>query len=477
MVDRGAPTDADPVERFLAERFRSVLAETPWLLVGNTDAIAAGMGGVLREMGASDVMAMGIGRVEDVDSAVPLISLGAETSGSMMELIRWEQRLVDDLPDWAVERLDEWDPERRARVMTPFTIHAGLIGGRSTWGSRPREHEALEDKLVAAEIWDAAGVERAPERIVALDDGPGLLAAHRELAGPQGTVWAGDDHPGWHGGASSVRWAADETTVVEIAADLSAAHRRVRIMPFLEGVPCSIHGLVIGAEVAVLRPCEMLVLLDRARGRFRYSAASTFWDPTPRVREQMRAAARAVGALLRDRHGYRGAFTIDGIATAGGFLPTELNARFGGALPMIGRARRSFPIFVVNCAVVAGALDHLDAAAYEAWMVSGADADRHGGARFFLDDRPGTEPEPEPISFVVGGDGAPGFATSDQDDEAIIATAQYVSSSASGVVDVSFGSGMPVGASSAPVAVQIAALLDERWGLGLGRLEPAMPAT
>ena len=41
----------------------------------------------------------------------------------------------------------------------------------------------------------------------------------------------------------------------------------------------------------------------------------------------MRGAAQRVGEHLRATYGYRGAFGIDGVLTADGFRPTELNAR------------------------------------------------------------------------------------------------------------------------------------------------------
>ena len=51
----------------------------------------------------------------------------------------------------------------------------------------------------------------------------------------------------------------------------------------------------------------------------------------------MREAARRVGAVLRDEVAYRGAFTLDGVATVDGFRPTELNPRFGAGLGVITR--------------------------------------------------------------------------------------------------------------------------------------------
>ena len=72
----------------------------------------------------------------------------------------------------------------------------------------------------------------------------------------------------------------------------------VRIMPFLDGVATSIHGIVLPDGVAVLRPVELVTL--RQGHELRYSGCATFWDPPDAVRDEMRAAARAVGEALRD---------------------------------------------------------------------------------------------------------------------------------------------------------------------------------
>nr|MBA2774472.1 ATP-grasp domain-containing protein [Nocardioidaceae bacterium] len=113
--------------------------------------------------------------------------------------------------------------------------------------------------------------------------------------------------------------------------------RRVRVSAFLEGVPCSIHGLCLPDGVVVLRPVELATLRDLDRGRFVYAGMGTTWDPAPADAEQMRGLARALGEHLTRRHGYRGGFGIDGVMTADGFLVTEINPRFSGGLTRLAR--------------------------------------------------------------------------------------------------------------------------------------------
>lgn len=86
-------------------------------------------------------------------------------------------------------------------------------------------------------------------------------------------------------------------------------------MPFLEGTPCSIHGIVLADEVVALRPVEMLVLRQADGGLF-YSGCASYFDPPKQHRESMRALARIVGAKLREEVKFRGAFTVDGVMTA-----------------------------------------------------------------------------------------------------------------------------------------------------------------
>ena len=131
-------------------------------------------------------------------------------------------------------------------------------------GGRPASFLALEDKLLADAVWDAADVERAPYRIVDLADDAALDAATAELGTELGAVWSGDARDGFNGGGNFVRWLRDDTD--RAAARRSSGPRcdRVRVLPFLEGVPCSIHGFVLPDGTAALRPVE---IVDAAQPR------------------------------------------------------------------------------------------------------------------------------------------------------------------------------------------------------------------
>ena len=71
-----------------------------------------------------------------------------------------------------------------------------------------------------------------------------------------------------------------------VTAELRTSCDRVRIMPFLEGIATSVHGIVLPDGVVALRPVE-LVTLRRPGHRLVYSGCATFWDPPDDVREEM----------------------------------------------------------------------------------------------------------------------------------------------------------------------------------------------
>jgi hypothetical protein len=144
-------------------------------------------------------------------------------------------------------------------------------------------------------------------------------------------------------------------------------------MPFLDGVPCSIHGMVLDDGTAVFRPVEIAILRG-PRHTFVYGGLGTSWDPTAADREQMREVARRTGEHLRGLVGYRGAFGVDGIVTADGFRPTELNARMSGGLASLARVLDPTLLTLLQYNLLAGRDPRVDAASLEAWAVPALDA-------------------------------------------------------------------------------------------------------
>ena len=146
-------------------------------------------------------------------------------------------------PGEVVAALDRWDPERQALVLSPMFNELPEIAGRRVYGPRRPEWRRLEDKVVVDDLWDELGVTRAPSEVVPADPAA-LRAAAGRLDRGAGTAWAGDARQGFNGGAFCLRWVREEEDAAEAVAFLAERCDRVRVMPFLEGIPCSIHGVV-----------------------------------------------------------------------------------------------------------------------------------------------------------------------------------------------------------------------------------------
>ncbi len=328
---------------------------------------------ILREAGVTDMLvvasAWGAGERPDVATVV----VEAPAGRSTMEQIRADNRFLADPPPEVLAALDEFDPDVGALVLGSFLNTNSHLVGRPFVSYRRPEWVALEDKVMVDAFWDRAGIERQPSIVVPLADAP---QASQTIDRGDGTVWAADARDGFHGGASQTYWVADDATRDVALAGLQPVCELVRIMPFLDGIPCSIHGIVLPDHVAVLRPVEMVTL---RRGReFVYAGCATYWDPPSEVRDQMRSIARTAGARLADELDFRGTFTVDGVVTDDGFWPTELNPRFGAGINAIARAS-GLPILIVNDLVVAGHDLGRSATVIEDELVERADAHRGGG--------------------------------------------------------------------------------------------------
>jgi hypothetical protein len=364
---------------------RPVFAGRKVIVTGTPLAGAPEQVKVLRELGAADVFALaeGIGTGKIADCAHYVLDL---TSESLMGLIRAGQEALRDPPADAIAAIDAFDPERNALVVGSFLNEAASVAGRTCLAHRHPTWLALEDKVVADEIFDAAGVRRAPSHVVGIGE--------LQWSGAE-EVWAGDAREGFHGGA-------EQTHLVRGSADADAAHAalvkecdRVRVMPFLDGIPCAIHGMVIDGDVIALRPVEMVTLRRAEPPYFFYAGAATYWDPPDADREEMRTVAYKTGAELARRVGFRGAFTVDGVLTADGFLPTEINPRMGAGLRVVEGGIKEIPLHFLISAISGGvALDYRPSQ-LEALLIERADASRRGGTwRAIPTPLPGAEPRP-----------------------------------------------------------------------------------
>ena len=337
---------------------RRIYGERDWISTASVLYMAAWTGyALLDKMGAHHVLAIGASRgAGDLPEYEQLLQFSLdheEHGGSMMTSIRESMRQLADLPPEVEARVEAFDPDHKARAIGPIFDLGLPVAGRAKFGARPVSWQALEDKTTIDALWDDVAIARAPSRIVESTH-DALWGAHLDLDDGLGTVWVGDNREGFHGGAEYLRWVRSRQDAQRASEFLAGVSDRARVMPFLEGIPCSIHGMVFPDQTITLRPCEMIVLRHPTLPRLHYSSAATFWDAQPEDARAMRQMAQRVGDALRARVGYRGAFTIDGVMTDEGFVPTELNPRFGAALTYLTRPTPGLHMMLINLAVVEG---------------------------------------------------------------------------------------------------------------------------
>jgi hypothetical protein len=453
----------------ITTELRSVYGERKWIIATDVLAGAASTAGALQRLGATSALCVaaspGTGAGPDPEFAPDPIVFDV-SAASMMEGIRASAEQLANLPAKAVAQIDAFDPERVTRVIGTIFDDGRPVGGRTKYGARPASWQALEDKVTVDALWDAIGVQRAESRIVLATDVDALRAATREMDRGDGAVWSADAREGFHGGAAYTRWVETEEQILAVQAELQPHADQIRVMPYLRGIPCSIHGMVFDGYVVALRPCEMIVFRQPG-GRFLYAHAATFWDPPQSDRDEMRAVARRTGEYLRTTVDYRGAFTVDGVMTSEGFRPTELNPRFGAALGKIGLSV-DLPLPLLNFALVERESCDWRPREFEALLLEAADVQR-AGATMAVFPKVVTEMAEMPLVYREDR-----FRPA-EDGEEPDANAKLGPSAAGGIVFVTFVSDRtPAGPSVAPRAAAALAWADEHWQLGIGPLSPAV---
>jgi RimJ/RimL family protein N-acetyltransferase len=380
-----SPTGDTDLASDAAERIRGAVRD--WL--GGRRVVLAGMPVAatprwihqLRTLGAGRVLVvgttLGTGDLPDPEHA-EWIDLDIRASDPVDEFRQFE-RLAADPHAAVTEALDRFDPEGGALVLAAPFQAVTTLGGRAVDGGRRPEWVALEDKTTNDALFDRAGVDRPPCKVVAAGDRSALGAAAGRLDRGQGTVWAGDASQGFNGGGTFVRWVTDDAQADRAQRWFAGRCRSVRVAPFLEGTPCNIHGFATDDGVAVFRPVEAITLRSADPPTLHYGGAATFFDPPEADRARMRIVARRVGALLRDEVGFRGSYTIDGVLTDDGFRPTEVNPRLGaGFTPLVGGVP-DLPFVAFHWAVAAGWPCPVAPDELEDTIVAAADAHRAGG--------------------------------------------------------------------------------------------------
>jgi len=366
------------------------------------------------------------------------------------------------------EVLADFDPTGAALVISTPYAHTPEFAGRPVLNARRPEWVELENKTTIDALWDELSAPRAPAAVLGLDF-HGLWDATLRLDRGAGVVWSGDG-PAINGGANFVRRVRDRQEAQEAFEVLRPKCDFVRVMPFLEGIPVSVHGIVFPDGTAVLRPVEMVVPRRQGQARFLYAGCASYYDPPARIREEMRNLARRVGERLRETVDYRGTFTLDGIATAEGFLPTEINTRYGAAMTCFEDALPRLPLALVQVALVAGHDLGVSSIEFEELLVAAADNYRHGTVGANVRAVNPTEVVERPIVFA---EWSCRFA---HPDETPHGTLRLRPSPLGARLELDFlADQLPPGRPVVALTVAAFALADQEWRTALGPLEPAIP--
>ncbi len=440
-----------------------------WIITADTAAGATGLAQRIIDAGADAVMVMagneGTGPQPPDDVGVFVVGTTGTTGTTMMGGIRAFADAITAPSAELCAAVDSFDPTTEATVLSSYLIPTAEVCGRSVYGAVRSEWKALEDKLIIDELWDRAGVERAPFVIV---DPTHEEAVHEGLVGlasVDGSVLVADNTEGWHGGGEYTRFVARGADGSDTLRFFAEHSRRVRITPFLRGVPCSIHGLVTRDAVLAFRPVEMLVYRRAGSDEFVYAGMNTLWDPPAPVRDQMRRAVRSVGALIRQEVGYLGAFGIDGVCTAQGFLPTELNPRLTPGLGIQAEAAGRYPMGDIDRAVIVGLDVDLRLDELEHEIVEGADATRTGRWLRPVTHLSVTETTEQPIAY----DGS-SWKLAEQADATATMSLGPSPQGALVLVKLADSHGLTPGPSIAEVAAASFAVADEMWDTRIGDL-------
>ena len=274
------------------EQITAVHRGRKWILTPDVAAAATPLVATLAEHGAASIMVVagseGVGDLPEVDR----IHYTRTSGEGIMDSFRAFHASIEEPSDSLLSAVDAFDPTHEAKVLGAGFSRRDHLAGRPVYDGRLPQWRAFEDKLIVDALWDDAGIERAASAIVAVADAE---RAAQDLATAQGSVWVADNTEGWHGGGDYTRWMRPDRDNSETVAWFRKHAAQVRVMPFLEGLPCSIHGFITRNGISVFQPVELFILRERDRPRFYYAQGANFWSPPPPVATEMRDVARRVG--------------------------------------------------------------------------------------------------------------------------------------------------------------------------------------
>lgn len=244
--------------------------------------------------------------------------------------------------------LDEVDPRGRATVVGTTFLETAKLHGRPVHGHRRPEWARWEDKTRVDALLRGAGVATVAHWVGGLAHGPADAAAALDRS--HGVVVSMDSTTAHRGDATGLEWVRSRREMEALQAGWSARTRDVRVAPFLHGVPYSCLGMVLERGTAAVDPIEIVTLRCPGRPRLVFYGSGTTWRPPQEQAAAIRRQVVLTGAGLARECGYRGMFSVDGVAGEGGCLPTEVNPRQASGLGLRA-AGVGFPLGMLNRAV------------------------------------------------------------------------------------------------------------------------------
>ncbi len=270
--------------------------------------------------------------------------------------------------------IDAFDPDCQAIVIGAFWFELPSVADRRVFGQRHPSWIRYEDKCAVSFIWDKAKIVQAKSEII-----PAFCLREGLPKGWEYPfVLSGDSLNGITGGGSHVRaiHSAEQLEVHRPFFESDCA--QLRMMDYIDGISCSIHGMVIDNVVLSSIPIEMVVV-PRADGKFMYMGASTHWEPNSSEKAHLEDVVRKVGHALREEADFRGTFTVDGVLMNGQFYPTEINTRAGaGIFALYSQDHTSY--YLLDLMLKDGQFVDLDTSALQDWMRVTAHSNRSARA-------------------------------------------------------------------------------------------------
>ena len=281
------------------------------------------------------------------DSHLPNVYCASD-QGEKLDRYSFENWLLQDNPNLQ-KWLDTIDKDKKVLMVGTVFTESPEIFEREVHGWRRPEWSRWEDKTEIDSRLKAIGIATPKSKIVSLEKAESIQWPS-QLDEGYGLIIARDSTDGYLGDSQQLRWITNKAQFVKTLVEFRGGTKKIRIAPFVPGVPCSILGLVADTGVAVFDPIEIITLRSRKSRRLIFCGSSTRWRPKRAAILEMRKITSRIGREMASADSYRGIFSVDGVLASSGFLVTEVNPRHASGLGL-REAWPAFPTYLFSRAV------------------------------------------------------------------------------------------------------------------------------